>query len=212
VAERIDTLPGDRPDPDDETHHALFEAWRAGDKDAGDRLVQDYFEPIRDYFIRRTPDEHEELVQKTFLGLIEAKEKWRGEGTVRVYIYCIARNVFRRYLRDVRRKPNFDPLSNSLVDAYGRRPSSMLAEREEHQILSNALQEIPCEQQDLLELHYFGGLTGPELRDMFQIPEGTVRGRLRRARKELRTKYEEISERPRPTDEQVDRWLLELRR
>jgi RNA polymerase sigma-70 factor (ECF subfamily) len=213
VTQAADALPGDRRDPDDEADRQLFAAWAGGDKPAGQRLTVKYFEPIRAYFIRRAPEEYEELLQKTFLGLARAKDenKYRGEATVRIYIYCIARNVLRTHLRDLRRRPEFDPISVSLLEAYGRRPSSMLAEQQHHRILLDALQEIPSAEQDLLELRYWRGLTGPELRDMFEIPEGTVRSRLHTAIERLRTKFQDLSERPRDVStEELERWLVEL--
>lgn len=198
--------PDDDPPDEDSVDRKLLREWAGGDVRAGDQLTLKYFDPIRSYFVRRAPDEHEDLVNKTFLGLAKSKDKYRGECTVRVFIYSIARNVLRGHLRALQRRPDFDPITTSMCEAWGRRPSSMLAQRQHRGIMLDALQEIPSEQQDLLELRYWQDLSGPELRDLFEIPEGTVRSRIAAAIKQLRTKFEEISERQ-VSEEDLARWL-----
>jgi RNA polymerase sigma factor (sigma-70 family) len=209
----VDELDGDGPDPHDHVDRELLTRWLDGDLRAGDELTRRYFMSIQRYFIRRAPEQQEDLVGDTFLKLAKSKANYRGEAPVRVFIYRIARNVLRMYFRGLGRQPGFDPLTSSVVAAHGRRPSSALAEMEEHSILLNALQEISSEDQDLLELRYWRGLTGPELRDLFNVPEGTMRSRIGAALKRLRSKFDELSHKPESdvTEETVERWMLELR-
>lgn len=213
MGEDADQLDGDRPDPTDAVDRELLARWVDGDLQAGDELTGRHFIGIQRYFNRRAPEQQEDLVQDTFVQLSASKANYRGDAPVRVFLYRIARNVLRMYFRGRGRQPGFDPLTSSVMAAYGRRPSSALAEVEEHTILLNALQEVTSDDQDLLELRYWRGLTGPELRDLFNEPEGTMRGRIRAAVKRLRTKFDELSNKPRPdvTDEMVERWMFELR-
>jgi RNA polymerase sigma factor (sigma-70 family) len=196
-------------DLSDVTDREQLALWVAGDVRAGNRLTTKYFDQIRGYFVRRVPEEYEELVQRSFLQLARAKVNYRGEASVRVFIYSLARNVLRDYLRTIRRQPAFDPLTTSMREAWGRRPSSVLAEQEHHRILLEALQEIPSADQDLLELYYWRDMTGPELAALFELPEGTVRSQLRAARKRLREKYEEISARG-VSDAELGTWMGEV--
>src|SRR5690606_7311647 len=161
-----DDLDGDGPDPNDVVDRELLARWVDGDLRAGDGLTRRHFVSVQRYFIRRAPEAQEDLVQDTFVRLSTSKANYRGDAPVRVFIYRIARNVLRMYLRGLGRQPGFDPLSSSLAAAHGRRPSSALAAMEEHTILLNALQEVTSEDQDLLELRYWRGLTGPELREL----------------------------------------------
>ena len=52
-------------------------------------------------------------------------------------------------------------------------------------LLARALRSIPLDLQVALELHYWEELSGPELAAVLEIPEGTVRSRLRRGRELL---------------------------
>lgn len=192
----------------DDLDRELLTRWADGDARAGDRLTVHYFNAIRRYFVRRVPEEHERLVQDTFMHFAASKANYRGEASVRVFIYSIARNILRDHLRSVRRQPAFDPYTTSMREAWGRRPSSMLAEHQHHRIILDALQEIPSADQDLLELRYWRGMTGPELSALFEISEGTVRSRIRAALKRLRAKYEEVSERGVSVDD-LSVWLGE---
>lgn len=196
---------------DDDRDRELLEAWCGGDKRAGELLTTKYFDALRAYFFRRAPDEYEDLTSLTFTKLAESVCNYRGEGTVRAYIYGFARNVLLHHLRALQRHPRFDPLTSSLLDAYGRRPSSLLIDQENHQIMVDALQEISLPDQDLLELRYWGGLKARELSVLFEIPEGTVSSRLHYAIQKLAAKFREVSERSRePSEEELIRWMSEV--
>jgi RNA polymerase sigma factor (sigma-70 family) len=202
----------DDRDPADALDGELLQRWIGGDPRAGDALTHRYIQAIRRYFIRRAPEDHEDLVQETFLQLARARASFRHDAPVRVFLYRIARNVLRMYARRMSRRPQFDPLTTSVVAAFGRPPSAVLAQREEHTILLTALQEVASEDQDLLELRYWRGLTGPELRDLFELPEGTMRSRVRAAVTRLRDKFNELSHAParEVSDATIERWMLEL--
>ena len=89
----------------------------------------------------------------------------------------------------------------------------------EAQSLVQALREIPVEDQVVLELMYFEGLSGSELAGVLGLPEGTVRGRLARGKQRLRDRVAALLARapqaaqlPAVSPEQLDVWALELRR
>lgn len=207
--------PDDETPPPDDGHREWMQRWAAGDSRAGDRLTQIYFPVIRRYFRRRMPEAQEDLVQETFLRLAAnvAKGSYRGDARVRVYLYGIARNVLFERLHQLNRERSFDPLVSSLHQATGRRLSSLLGERERHQLVLDALEDIPLEQHDLLELRYFHRLTGPELRELLGISEGTVRSRIRAALARLLLAYDARAATPHTLEDIEDilaRWLDEF--
>ena len=63
--------------------------------------------------------------------------------------------------------------------------SAEAAQHEEQRLLLEALRRIPLDLQIAIELHYWEGMSGPDLAQVLDIPEGTVRSRLRRAREPL---------------------------
>ncbi|MFV8754890.1 RNA polymerase sigma factor [Nannocystaceae bacterium ST9] len=208
-----DKAPKAVPRDEDREDRELLAEWVAGASDAGDKLTIRYFRRLRAFFVHRVSGEHEDLVQETFMQLSKSKQNYRGEAPVRVFVFKIARYTMLQHLRRVSRRPEFDTFTSSLCEAYGRRPSSMMAESDEHQILLDALQDIPVMDHDLLTFYYWVEMTGPELGDLFNVPVGTIRGRLAAARKRLRERFEEISRLPRermPTEEAFEMWLREL--
>ena len=164
----------------------LLERWRAGDKAAGNELLSRYFGPVRRFFATKiSGDDVKDLVQRTFAGCVEGAERFRGDGSFRAFILAIARRQLYKYLRDRSRHSARDQpdLSVSSVVALGQSPTSVIAAAQREEVLLQALQRIPVEQQTLLELHYWERLPAPELAQVLDIEPGTVRVRLHRARR-----------------------------
>ncbi len=192
----------------------LLERWRAGDLRAGDRLVTRQFARVRGYFVNKLPYEHEDLVQETFARLVQARDNFRGKASFRTYVIAIAKLVLVDHLRERYREPQLWTVHSSIADLSGRRPSSVMAEREEHRLLLDSLRRIPIDDQDLLELYYWQDLTGRELAELFELAESTVRSRIRAALERLRRAYLELRRRPHERElelEQLESWLTELR-
>jgi RNA polymerase sigma factor (sigma-70 family) len=191
----------------------LLERWRAGSRTAGNQLVGRHFVGVRGYFIAKFAEDHEDLTQETFSRLVAGRDRFRGSCTFKAYLYCIARNVSHEYLR--KRYKLAVPLeTSSLADLTGRRLSSVLAEREEHRLLLDALRRLPLEDQELVELHYWQRLSGAELGQVYERPESTIRGRLRSALKRLGELYRELGQQPhaRELDSgEIEAWLETLR-
>lgn len=71
------------------------------------------------------------------------------------------------------------------------------------------LRALSIDQQTLLALHFFEEMTGPELAEVFGVPEGTVRSRLRLARGALQGAMERLASDPvtlHSTVTELDRW------
>jgi RNA polymerase sigma-70 factor (ECF subfamily) len=58
--------------------------------------------------------------------------------------------------------------------------------RERSTIVRSALQQIPSEQREALELAFFGGLTHEQIADRLTTPLGTIKARIRRGLLKLR--------------------------
>lgn len=158
----------------------LVEAWRQGDRAAGNALFERHFDEIYNFFSRKVADDVSDLVQRTFLGCVEGIERFRGDCSPRTYLYAIARNELYAYLRRKKRDESLDFGVSSLGD-MGPSPSSMLARHDEAALLVSALERLPLDLQILVELRYWEGLKGRELAVVLDIPHGTVSSRLRRS-------------------------------
>ena len=104
----------------------------------------------------------------------------------------MARNHLIDHFRGKTKQRSVDPLSSSLVELQTA-PSQRIARNEEERFVLEALRRIPLDAQLLLELYYWQSLSGPELAAVFEIPEGTLRGRLRRAKSLLRAEVDAVT-------------------
>jgi RNA polymerase sigma-70 factor (ECF subfamily) len=66
------------------------------------------------------------------------------------------------------------------------RTDAEVARRQEADAVRAALQTLPGEQVQVIELAYFGGFTHTEIAEMLQMPVGTVKGRMRLGLEKLR--------------------------
>jgi len=65
-------------------------------------------------------------------------------------------------------------------------PSTVVARHMEQQVLHEALRRLPIDLQIALELHYWEAMSATEVATVLEIPAGTVKSRLRRAKEMLR--------------------------
>jgi RNA polymerase sigma-70 factor (ECF subfamily) len=124
----------------------------------------------------------EDVVQEAFLTLWRARGRYdRARGSVRTWILTLvhhrAVDVLRHELATSSRDIHDDGLSallpaSELTDAEAER-------RSDAALVRGAIEELPAEQRQVIELAYFGGFTHSELAQMLDIPPGTVKGRMR---------------------------------
>ncbi len=197
----------------------LLTAWRGGDRAAGGRLVQRHFGAVSRFFRNKvsSADDAAELVSDTFLGCTRARDGFRGDTSFRRYVFAIALNVLRNYIRQKhRRQGEADDLGVACTKDHA--PSSMswiIMRRREAQLLVLALREIPLDYQIALELNIFEELSGREIAELLSIPEGTVRGRLRLGKEQLRARLEKLAQTPaelQATVTDLEGWARKIRR
>ena len=191
----------------------LLDAWRGGDSDAGEVLFSRYFDPLYRFFGFKIQDSCEELVQATFAACIEKKTAITEATSFRALLFGFARIEVLRYVQRKHRRREVD-LGSDSIDDLATSPSRLMAKREELRLLAAALRRIPIDLQIVIELHYWEGLTTRELRQVLQIPEGTVKSRLRRARECLEQELQRASADPGVVGSTLsgfDRWVLEVR-
>jgi RNA polymerase sigma-70 factor (ECF subfamily) len=177
-----------------ESDYDLLDAWRGGDGKAGNQLFDRHFDSVYRFLQNKTDQDPADLVQRVFLACVERKDSFRGESSFRTYLFSIARNLLYRHYRD-RNKHGVDFGVTSLQD-LGPTPTFVVDKRAHDRLLLEALRCIPLELQIAIELHYWERLSGPELARVLELPEGTVRSRLRRAREALQAKLEELATSP----------------
>ncbi len=173
--------------------HEQVLAWKNGDRAAGSRLIRRHLASLHRFFVNKVDGQAdvEELVQRTFTACAEGIEAFRAEASFRTWMFAIARNVLGLWIR-ARQRVQIDLDAVSIVD-LGAGPSSVLAAAREHRLLLQALRRIPLESQTLLELYYWERLSAAKLGEVFDVAEGTIRGRIRAAKLDLRAALDTLA-------------------
>lgn len=157
------------------------------------RLFDVYARPLHRYLTRRVgADNAHDLVSETFLVALNQRHSYDPRrGAVRSWLYGIATNLLRRHVRQELR------FLQASARSVGRTPESeashetRVADRLDAATraarLAGALASLSEGDRDVLLLMSWAGLDSTEVADALDIPVGTVRSRLHRVRKWLRT-------------------------
>ena len=192
---------------------ALLEAWRGGDAGAGRSLVEQHFDAAYRFFVTKAPTHAEDLVQETFLAIVEGRDRMRDATAFRPYLFGVARRKLYRFWRDRKGDGSEDQPVDALIDAAMGSATDNLARHQEQKLLLKGLRRLPLRVQVLLELAYFEGLTDRELAEVESIPLGTLKSRLRKARKDLDAAMAliEPGELLQSTTQNFDQWVASMR-
>ena len=192
----------------------LLQAWRDGDVEAGEALFARHFDGLCRFFRNKVSDGVDDLIQRTFLLLVERRDQFEGRSSFRTYLYVVARHELYRELGKRRRtQDKLDPLEVSVMEISPSPPSVMARKREERALLE-ALRRIPLEHQVTLELYFWENMTAGAIGEILEVPEGTVRTRIRRARNLLAAQLEAIEAGSAPldtTDANIEQWAKSVK-
>ena len=192
----------------------LLAAWREGDQAAGEQLFDRYQDPIMRFFANKVSGDTADLIQETFMGCVQSRDRIINDDQFRSFIFGIAYNRLRLHYRSKRvsgERLDFGTVSSADL-APG--PGTMVAQSAEQRLLLEGLRRIPLEHQVVLELFYWESMTSAAIADALGEPHGTVRTRLRRARQLLEQALAEVEAEPavlRATVSDLDGWAAKLR-
>jgi RNA polymerase sigma factor (sigma-70 family) len=167
------------------TDRELLAAWAAGDARAGETFVERHFDGLYRFFANHVDHEIADLVQRTFVACIAKRDRFPEHVSVRAFLYGIAHKELLMTLRKLARERE---AVRAVAGDQGRptSPSTVVALREEERLLAIAVQRLPLELQILIELFYWEELSVADVALVLELPEGTVKSRLHRARMLLR--------------------------
>ncbi len=177
----------------------LVSRCREGNDDAWRELV-DRFGPrvyaIAYHFTMKREDA-EELSQEIFLKVFENLHRYDGGFPLVAWILSVSRNLCIDRYRRRKREKSFRFVSDEAVTTLLKSeddPASMALKKERTKLLFSALAEIPEDLAEILVLRDLNGLAYDEIGKALELPEGTVKSRLFRARAEVARKIRERHE------------------
>ncbi len=167
------------------------ERCREGDEDAWSTLVSTTLRPIYRLCASYAPSasEAEELTQEVYFKLWENLHRYRAGSNFMAWAWRVAKNLLIDSHRRCRRERSAAWLDPEIID---RLPSSddpheHSVKRQRLSMIATALSQIPEELSTLILMRDFTGMSYQEISDSLELPLGTVKSRLNRARLELAT-------------------------
>lgn len=160
----------------------------AGNQHAFEKVLYLYEKPIFNHLIRLagSRDEADDLLQETFIRLYDRRSQINIDGNLKNWLYKVATNIAYDFLRKKKREnlvsiddeTKFETIEPEL--SYTSLESEIITAD-----LENALREIRPHYRNILLLYYREGFSYDELAEMLELPLGTVKTHIRRARGEL---------------------------
>ncbi len=157
-----------------------------GDSDSFNELVLRWERPIYAlaYRVIGREEDARDVCQETFLRAFRALNGFRGQAKFSSWLYRIALNLCRDWVRRDRRTPVVQLAEDTdLADlAAIREPSEsiedLVARRDLTRIVERAMKRLPDEQRTAIILKEYHGLTFQEIADLVGCPLSTVKTRL----------------------------------
>lgn len=138
--------------------------------------------------VLENPQEAEDLTQDIFLNFVKIGSYEPSRGSLRTYLAILTRS---RAVDRVRSRSN----TRELLKKWGHSRESETAtdsllekvsRSEQSQEVKAALAQLSDEQQQILRMAYYDGLSQSEIANQLEIPLGTVKARARRGLLKLR--------------------------
>ncbi len=162
-----------------------------GDDSAWKDLVDRYGPKVFSIAFHLTYDraEAEELTQDCFLKVWENLDRYQPrEASLLAWIAALSRNLCIDHYRKRRREKGFHFITDEAIVVLlpgSDDPQTDAVTRERLRLLLDAIGELPDELAEVIQLRDLDGLEYKEIAEFLNLPDGTVKSRLNRARIEL---------------------------
>jgi len=124
----------------------------------------------------------EDIVQESFLSLWRSASGYDPRrGSVRSWVLSVVHNRAVDAMRRVGAKAGRDVPDEGIAERLpaAETTDAEVERRDDARQVRTALDELPPDQRQVIELAYFGGFTHTQIAEMLDLPPGTVKGRMR---------------------------------
>lgn len=183
----------------------LIERAQKGDREALNELVSDYQERAYRYAYRLTnnPDLAADVVADAFVRINSALKNFRGQSAFGTWLYRIVTNCYLDRKKRDKESKNLS-LDQSVQTGGGEierqfedeadGPAEIAERNAREAAVQNALAQMPEYQQAMLVMYHVESLSYEDIAETLDLPIGTVKSRLNRARVALRDILSQNSE------------------
>ncbi len=169
--------------------HQLALAAADGDAAAWDRIIDRYGAKIYNLALgfASSREQAEDLTQEIFLRLYQALDRYPGDRPLVAWTLRLSRNLCIDRYRQTRleRESVFAPATALGFLPAGDNPQQDLLLREQRNLVRQTLASMNPDLAWIVELRDFRDLSYAEIGALLELPEGTVKSRINRGRREL---------------------------
>lgn len=171
----------------------LLERCRNGDQKAIEELVSFYEKRVFNFAFRicGNYDQANDVAQEAFIRIINSAKTFRGESSFSTWIYRIVKNV---YLDEIKKSKShrltslddYVELEESSVSREIKddkpSPDEIVQKNEQSKTIQRAISALPENQRMIISLYHLQNQSYEEISAVLDLPVGTVKSRLSRAR------------------------------
>ena len=185
--------------------HALLRRAIAGEQVAFDALYRIHQPRIHSVIAHRADREAiEDLVQITFVRAFGALHSFRGNAALSTWLTQIALNVCKSHHRSRLARRTWlqeveDPEAVSSVDreaTLNEDPEKAMHRKERRELVRQGIKRLPSRYRKAMWLHYVMDWSYEEIAHALQVPMGTVKTWLFRARRRLKGEFRKLDLQP----------------
>lgn len=170
----------------------LYRSYLAGDDSALCGIVEEHNSKMTMFiysYVKNIQDA-EDIAAETFLTLIIKKPHFKEDSSFKTWLYQIARNKALDFLRSQNRHPSEDISEHEdLSDSETPEEEFLMTEREK--MLHNAMDKLPKEYNEVLQLMYFSGLNTEQIASVMKVNNKKVINLTYRAKQALKKQLEQ---------------------
>ena len=150
------------------------------------KIYEEYKQDVFKYLVSLTHDTSlsEDLVSETFLGALKSLHKFKGESSIKTWLFSIARNKWYEYLRKEKSNISIDDLAYNYILSESDL-DDVLIKRELYNKIINLLKSEPPRTEDII-LMRIKGYSYFEIGKKHDISESSARVIDSRAKKKIK--------------------------
>jgi len=176
---------------------ALITRAQRGDTGAFNELIKLYERAVYNFALRLTADTDDagDIAQDAFIRAFNAINSFRGDASFTTWLFRITTNVF----LDERKKRRAHPTQSldemvtvsegtlvKQVEDHSPGPETIATDKERTAALNRAIQKLPEYQRAMVVMYHLEQKAYEEIAEILEVPIGTVKSRLNRARLALK--------------------------
>ncbi|MCC6586426.1 MAG: sigma-70 family RNA polymerase sigma factor [Bryobacterales bacterium] len=177
----------------------LLNGLRSGDEQAYEALIERFQNPVFSlvYRLMADPGDAGDVVQEVFLKVFRSVGSFRGQSSLKTWIYRIAVNEANNHRRWFARKKCQEigleedqgdgHTFEQILPDHSPTPFEIALDHETQDCIEAALQELKPVFRQAVVLRDIEGLAYDEIADILQVSLGTVKSRILRGRELLRS-------------------------